>query len=416
MRILVVGSGGREHALVWKLGKEAEIFATPGNPGMECECFGVVINDYAGVVALCDRLKPELVVVGPEDPLVLGLGDRLRTAGFPVFGPGAKGAQLEASKAFSKEMMARAGVPTAASGTFTDPEAAYSYAQSRFDLGRQVVVKASGNALGKGVVICPSLDEAAEAIAEMMVEGAFGTAGQTVVIEDRLVGREFSLLSVVSGGEFWSLPVVQDYKRALDGDRGPNTGGMGSFSPCEWVMPSQLMKAEELIVRPMVNQLVRDGIQYNGVLFSGVMVVDDTPVCLEYNVRFGDPETQSVVRRLGSGFADLLMASAKGETLPPVEVTKDCAVSVVVASGGYPGSYKKGVPITIGEMPRGVHVFHAGTAKREGVLVTNGGRVLAVSAVGTSLTEARQRAYDGVEKVQFDGAFARKDIGQVVAN
>lgn len=411
-----MGSGGREHALVWKLGQEAEVFATPGNPGMDCECFGVVINDYAGVGALCDRLKPELVVIGPEDPLVLGLGDRLRTAGFPVFGPGAEGAQLEASKAFSKEMMARAGVPTAASGTFTDPEAAYAYAQSRFDSGKQVVVKASGNALGKGVVICPSLDEAAEAIAEMMVEGAFGTAGRTIVIEDRLVGREFSLLSVVSGREFRSLPVVQDYKRALDGDRGPNTGGMGSFSPCDWVTPSQLAKAEELIVQPMVNQLVRNGIPYNGVLFSGVMVVDDAPVCLEYNVRFGDPETQSVVRRLGSGFADLLMATAKGEALPPVEVNQDCAVSVVVASGGYPGSFKKGVPITIGEMSHGVQVFHAGTALRDGVLVTNGGRVLTVSAVGTSLTEARQRAYDGVAHVQFDGAFARKDIGQADAN
>lgn len=416
MRILVVGSGGREHALVWKLGQEAEVYATPGNPGMDCECFGVVINDYAGVEALCDRLKPELVVIGPEDPLVLGLGDRLRTAGFPVFGPGAEGARLEASKAFSKEMMARAGVPTAASGTFTDPEAAYAYAQSRFDSGRQVVVKASGNALGKGVVICPSLDEAAEAIAEMMVEGAFGTAGQTIVIEDRLVGREFSLLSVVSGRDFWSLPVAQDYKRALDGDRGPNTGGMGSFSPCEWVTSSQVTKAEELIVQPIVNQLVSDGIPYNGVLFSGVMVVDDAPVCLEYNVRFGDPETQSVVRRLGSGFAELLMATARGEAVHPVEVNQDCAVSVVVASGGYPGSYKKGVPITIGEMPPGVYVFHAGTAIRDGVLVTSGGRVLTVSAVGTSLTEARQRAYDGVAQVQFDGAFARKDIGLVDAN
>ncbi|MBL8061324.1 MAG: phosphoribosylamine--glycine ligase [Chthonomonas sp.] len=413
MRILVVGSGGREHALVWKLSQEAEVIAAPGNPGMDCECFDVSATDLVGMESLCQRLAPDLVVVGPEDPLVAGLGDRLRTAGFNVFGPNADGAQLEASKAFSKEMMLRAGVPTASSGTFTDPEEALAYSSERFEAGFQVVVKASGNALGKGVVICLTLDEAEDAIAEMMIEGAFGEAGRTVVIEDRLIGREFSLLTIVSDGQFASLPVARDYKRALDGDRGPNTGGMGTYSPCDWISPRLLAETEARIVQPMVNQMVSDGISYRGVLFSGIMVVNGSPMCLEYNVRFGDPETQSVVRRLGFGFGEVLMAAAKGEPLPAVEASSDAAVTVVVASAGYPGSIKKGLPIQLEEMPEGVVVYHAGTKLSESQLVTNGGRVLAVSAIGKDLDEARELAYRGVAQVRFDGAFFRKDIASI---
>lgn len=411
MRILVVGGGGREHALAWKLSQEAEVMAAPGNPGMDCECFDVAATDIAGISALCGRIKPDLVVVGPEDPLVLGLGDRLRSEGFAVFGPNADGAMLEASKAFSKEHMLAAGVPTARSATFSDAEAALLYATGRFDDGLQVVVKASGNALGKGVIICHTLDEAEDAIGAMLVENSFGEAGQTIVIEDRLVGREFSLLSIVSGRNVRSLPIAQDYKRALDGDRGPNTGGMGTYSPCDWVSNDLIAETEDRIVNQMVKHLADSGIDYRGVLFSGVMVVDGMPMCLEYNVRFGDPETQSIVRRLGNGFADLLLAAAKGERLPPVESLSDAAVTVVVASGGYPGNIKKGLPIEMGKMPEGVEIFHAGTKLSGEQLVTNGGRVLGVSAIGKDLTEARERAYQGVAQVRFEGAFSRKDIG-----
>ncbi len=412
MRILVVGGGGREHALVWKLKQEAEVFCTPGNAGIaeECECFDVKATDQAGLGALCHRLKPDLVVVGPEDPLIAGLADFLRKESFAVFGPNQNAATLEASKAWSKQMMREAGVPTAAFETFTDPELAFEFAASRFEAGKQVAVKASGNALGKGVVVCSTLDEAEDSISAMLVEREFGDAGATVVIEDRLVGREFSLLTVVSGDQFVSLPVAQDYKRALDGDRGPNTGGMGTYSPCEWVTTEILAETERTIVAPMVKHLAERGIDFRGVLFSGVMVENGSPLCLEYNVRFGDPETQSVVRRLGTGFAPLLLAAATAQPLIAPEVLDNAVVTVVIASGGYPGRYEKKQPISIGDLPPDVIAFHAGTAWSEGALVTDGGRVLAVSAVADSITEARALAYQGVEAVSFPRMALRSDI------
>ncbi len=412
MRILVVGGGGREHALVWKLKQEAEVFCTPGNAGIadECECFDVKATDQAGIGALCHRLKPDLVVVGPEDPLIAGLADFLRKEGFAVFGPNQNAATLEGSKAWSKQMMVEAGVPTAAYQSFTDPEHAFAFAESRFAAGRQVVVKASGNALGKGVVVCSTIDEAEDAIGAMLVEREFGEAGANIVIEDRLVGREFSLLTVVSGDQFVSLPVAQDYKRALDGDRGPNTGGMGTYSPCEWVTPDILAEAERTIVAPMVKHLAERGIDFRGVLFSGVMVENDVPLCLEYNVRFGDPETQSVVRRLGTGFAELLLAAATGQPLVAPEVLENAVVTVVVASGGYPGRYEKKQPITIGDLPSEVIAFHAGTTSQDGVLLTDGGRVLAISAAGESIGVARKLAYNGVQAVTFPRMSFRSDI------
>ncbi len=413
MRILVVGSGGREHALVWKLSQEAAVYCTPGNAGIaqDCECFDVKVTDQAGIGALCHRLKPDLVVIGPEDPLVQGLASFLRAENFAVFGPEENAAQLEASKAWSKKLMHEAGVPTAEFGAFTDAEAALDYATQRFQAGRQVAVKASGNALGKGVIVCSTLDEAEDAIAAMLVEREFGEAGATVVIEDRLVGPEFSLLTVVSGRQFKSLPVAQDYKRALDGNRGPNTGGMGTRSPAKWVTEGLVTTAEETIVKPMVELLADKGIEYRGVLFSGILVQDGVPMCLEYNVRFGDPETQSVVRRIGAGFADLLYAAATGAQLPDFEVNRNAVVTVILASGGYPGNYKKGVEIAISDLPETVKVFHAGTATKDGNLVTAGGRVLGVSAEGNTTEEARAVAYKALDSIHFDGATWRTDIG-----
>jgi phosphoribosylamine---glycine ligase len=407
MKILVVGGGGREHALAWKLAQEAEVVATPGNPGI-AEVARLVPGDPVDV-AQAERV--DLVVVGPEDPLVDGLADRLRAVGVPCFGPGAAGAQLEGSKALSKELMHAAGVPTAMYGTFQSVMEAKMFARARFDAGRQVAVKASGNALGKGVIVCAELAEAEDALERMMVAREFGPAGETVVVEDRLVGREFSLLTLVSDAGYRSLPVAQDYKRALDGDLGSNTGGMGTYSPVPHVPDALLEETERRVVAPILAELSRRGIEYRGVLFSGLMMHGDELNSLEYNVRFGDPETQTVVRRLGSGFATALFACAVGEEIPPFEVLDHAAVTVVLASGGYPGSYEKGLPITVESLPEDVVLFHAGTALREGGLVTNGGRVFGVSAVGPTVDVARSRAYAAAEHVRFPGKHLRSDIG-----
>lgn len=407
MKVVIVGSGGREHALAWKLAAECEVVATPGNPGIA----QVAACLPGSPLEVCRRVRPDLVVVGPENPLIEGLADRLREEGFAAVGPGAHGARLEASKAFSKEVMARAGVPTAAFETFTDPDRAREFARERYGSGRQLAIKASGAALGKGVVVAETLAEALEAIESMMVNHDLGEAGSTVVLEDRLVGREFSLLTLCSGTSLFSLPVAQDYKRAFDGDLGPNTGGMGTYSPVSWLSSSLIERTEETIVRPALQALADAGIDYRGVLFSGVMVQDGHPYCLEYNVRFGDPETQSIVRRLGSGFAEALQATASGAFIPPIETLDNAVTTVILASEGYPGNYPKGVPITVGAMPESCVLFHAGTALEDGQLVTAGGRVMAVSAAAPTLEASRAAAYQGVTAVTFEGMHYRKDIG-----
>jgi phosphoribosylamine--glycine ligase len=412
MNILVVGGGGREHALAWKLSQEATVFSCPGNPGMAACSQNLPVNagDVEALKAVCNEHRIDLVVVGPEDPLIDGLADELREV-TSVFGPGAAGAQLEASKAFSKKLMTEADVPTARYDTFTDFEHAEAYAVEMFDTGRQVAVKASGAALGKGVVVCDTVEQAEDALRRMLIHEEFGDAGSRVVIEERLFGREFSLLTVVSGRSFVSLPVAQDYKPALDGNLGPNTGGMGTYSPVDWLSDELVAKTERQVVKPVVEVMADQGLDYRGILFSGLMVSDDEAICLEYNVRFGDPETQSVMRRLGSGFADLLMAASRGEELPDLEVLDNNVVTVVMASGGYPGKYEKGLPITIPEMPNDVVVFHAGTKLEQGRLVTNGGRVLGVSAAAASIAEARSAAYSAAESIEFSGAMMRSDIG-----
>ena len=408
MRVLVVGSGGREHALVWKLAQEAEVFATPGNPGIAqiAECFPT--NSHEEIVALAKRLEVDLVVVGPEQPLIDGLADLLRASELLVFGPSKAAAALEGSKAFSKELMAEAGVPTAAFQVFTQVEPAVEFARKLY--GR-VAVKASGAALGKGVVVCQEFREAEEAIT-MMLRGDLGEAGRTVVVEERLVGSEFSLLTICSEGGFRSLPIAQDYKRIHDGDRGPNTGGMGSYSPVPWISDGLIEVAETLVVAPMLHSLKRRGTPFSGLLFSGLMLTDSGLECLEYNVRFGDPETQSILPRLGKGFLDGLFQSARGGEIGEIEVLDNATVTVVVASEGYPGAYAKGDEIIVGDLGDNVHLFHAGTSMQEDRLVTSGGRVCAVTAVGGSLAEAHRAAYAGVEAVQFRGRQFRADIAQ----
>jgi len=409
MRILIVGSGGREHALAWRLSQEAEVHVTPGNPGIASVA---TIHPSEGRPSdLAKRLAIDLVVIGPEDPLIAGLADELRSAGFPVFGPGASGAQLEGSKAFSKELMAEAGVPTAAFKNFADADAAVDYARERFAAGRPVVVKASGAALGKGVIMCDSIGDAEEAIDLMMRRGELGPAGREIVLEERLRGFEFSLLTLCSDEGFWSLPPAQDHKRIFDGDNGPNTGGMGAYSPVAKVSKELIERTEHQVVAPILAALKSRGISYRGTLFSGLMVDEGQPYCIEYNARFGDPETQSLMVRLGTGLADTLMACANGEPVPPVPVSDQASLTVVIASAGYPATSQKGVPIEIGSMPKGVQVFHAGTATVDGQLVTNGGRVLGVTATGRTFDEARALAYQGVGQISFGGMQYRTDIG-----
>jgi len=413
LRILVVGSGGREHALAWKLSSEAEVIACPGNAGIaeEVECFDVKASDHGAISDLCKSESIDLCVIGPEDPLVAGLADHLRSVGIATYGPSASGAALEASKAFSKDLMAEAGIPTARYRSFTEVDQAKSFASELVESGALPVIKASGNALGKGVVVCNSLDEANDAIDAVMRDREFGDAGETIVVEERLRGFEFSLLTLCSDAEYHSLPVAQDYKRVFDGDRGPNTGGMGSYSPVPSVSPDFVREAEERAVRPILAKLKELGIQYRGTLFSGFMVQDGKPYCIEYNVRFGDPETQTVMRRLGSGFAEALMACAKGEPIPSVPVLDHAAVTVVMATGGYPGVYEKYVPLDLPtDLPFGAKIFHAGTTRVNGRLVSNGGRVLNVSAIGESLAEARQVAYQVCDQIDFQGSHYRRDI------
>lgn len=410
MRILVIGSGGREHALCWKLAQEAEVICAPGNAGIaeDAECINIPVNDFHSLLTLIRERSIDLVVIGPEDPLVRGLADAVREAGVLCFGPGQAAAQLEGSKAFCKAMMQRAGVPTADYQVFIDADAAKAYATTKYSAGIKLAIKASGNALGKGVIVAETLKEAEEGIDTVK---ALGEAGKTLVLEEKLEGKEFSLLTITNGKEIYSLPVAQDYKRINDGDQGPNTGGMGTFSPVDWVTPQIINQTERETVIPILNTLREDGVEYRGVLFSGLMLTAKGPMCLEYNVRFGDPETQSILPRLGKGFAEALRACAAGEPIPAIEILDNATVTVVAASAGYPADYEKGKSITIAQLPENVKLFHAGTKLTNGQLETNGGRVLAVSATASTKDGARGKAYEALKQIHFDGMQARSDIG-----
>jgi phosphoribosylamine--glycine ligase len=390
------------------------VHCAPGNPGIaeDCQTHNVAANDYAGIIDLSKRIKADLVVIGPENPLIDGLADMLRENSIAVFGPDKTSAQLEGSKAFSKALMHEVGVPTADFKRFTESAPAREYARDMFAAGRPVVIKASGAALGKGVIICKDAEDAERTIANMIDEREFGHAGSTIVVEEKLSGPEFSLLTLCSDSQFLSLPIAQDYKRAHDNDEGPNTGGMGSYSPVPWISDSLIRQAEEEIDRPILGGLRDTG--YRGVLFSGIMVCNGKPYCLEYNVRFGDPETQSIMMRLGKGFAEALLACANGEPIPALEVKDNASVCVVIASANYPGNVEKGFQI---DLPRNsspkAKLFHAGTTMKGGKLVTNGGRVFGATSTGSTIEEARANAFQLARSVKFEGAWHRNDIATI---
>ena len=415
--VLVVGGGAREHALVRALSKSARIgrlIGAPGNPGIEDDAVTVAMGaeDIPSIVAFVQREKIDLTVVGPEAPLVAGLADQLRDRGFAVFGPGADGARLEGSKAFAKQVMDAAGVPTGRAASFTGYEEARAHL---LEHGAPVVIKADGLAAGKGVVVATTMAEAEEALSECFVARRFGSAADRVLIEEYLEGEELSLLSIVSREQVLPLAPAQDYKRILDGDAGPNTGGMGSYSPVPAVDEALYERLVEMVVRPTVAELARRGIDFRGCLYAGLMLTPKGPKVLEFNCRFGDPETQALLPRLDADLLELLWAAAQGEALPAaVQWRTGAAVGVVMASRGYPASSSKGDVITGLEKAwgvDGVDVFHAGTSRDgDGRLRTAGGRVLTVTGLGDTFAEARARAYQGVACIEFDGAQHRSDI------
>ncbi len=423
MRILVVGGGGREHALAWRLrggpDPRHDVLCAPGNAGIarDVACLPVEADDLDGQVALARSRDVDLVVVGPEASLVSGLADRLRGEGIPVLGPSAAAARLEGSKAFAKKVMTKAGVPTARYGVFESPEEARRFAR---ELGGRVAVKADGLAAGKGVILASNPAEADAAIAELMERGRVGEAGKKVVVEERLSGEEASFIALCDGERVLPLAGSQDHKPVFDGDRGPNTGGMGAVSPAPVLDEALCRRVTDEVMTPIVGAMREMGHPFRGVLYAGLMIDAKGPKVLEFNVRFGDPETQPLMMRLAEDPAPVFLAAAEGD-LGGVELTwrRDAAVCVVMASEGYPGPYPKGVPIEglddVGEMT-GVKVFHAGTARdADGRWVTAGGRVLGVTARGEHIAAARERAYEAVRRIRFAGAHYRTDIGRRAA-
>ena len=418
MKILVVGSGGREHALVWKIAQSplaGEILAAPGNAGTATLARNVAVaaDDIEGLVRLAADERVDLTVVGPEIPLTMGLADRLADAGLRVFGPSAAGARIEGSKWFAKELMQKGGIPTAAAYLADTREVALSRAD---ELGYPVVIKADGLAAGKGVVIAQSAAEAEAAIDDMLVRGRFGASGKQVLIEECLKGEEASILAFVDGERSALMVPSQDHKRAFDGDEGPNTGGMGAYAPAPVVTPAMLGTIKRDIIDATVRALHEtDGTVYRGVLYAGLMITEKGPKVIEFNCRFGDPEAQVTLPLLEADIVEVMVATARGELDPSaVKTSPGSAVCVVMASGGYPGSYEKGKVIG-GLASAGafddIVVFHAGTAERDGDVVTSGGRVLGVTGVADGLPAALVLAYEGVRVIKFAGAHHRKDIG-----
>ena len=416
MKVLLVGGGGREHTLAWKLAQSprlTELIAAPGNPGIERHGRCIAIKDD-GVEALCDlalRERVDLTVVGPELPLSLGLADRLRARGLAVFGPSQAAARIESSKAFAKDLMARYRIPTARYRVFTDLAPARAWCR---ELGVPLVVKADGLAAGKGVSICRTLPEADAALALCLEAGAFGAAGASVVVEEFMVGEEASFFAITDGTAILPLAGAQDHKTVFDDDRGPNTGGMGAYSPAPILDAAMAERVMAEIVRPTVAAMAREGAPFTGFLYVGLMIGSDGPRVLEFNCRFGDPECQVVMPRLADDLLPLLAAAARGEGLPAALAWKpDAAVCVVLTSGGYPGRYDTGLPITGVEAAAalpGVEIFHAGTARRDGALVTAGGRVLGVHATGPDLRAAVDTAYAAADRIRFTGKHHRRDI------
>ncbi len=419
MKVLIVGGGGREHALAWKAARSplvSEVIVAPGNAGTAGEPgvrnAAVAAEDIDGLLALARSEGIDLTIVGPEQPLVDGIVDRFDQAGLRCFGPTASAAQLEGSKSFTKEFLIRHGIPTAAYARFDSTAPAIAYVRER---GAPIVVKADGLAAGKGVVVATSVAEAEAAIDDMLTASVFGAAGNSIVIEECLVGEEASFMAIVDGTDIMPLASSQDHKARDDGDRGPNTGGMGAYSPAPVVTAAMHDRIMREVMEPTVRGLAADGIRYRGFLYAGLMIdAHGTPRVLEFNCRMGDPETQPILTRLRSDLVAHCIAAVDGK-LSGEQADWDprAAVGIVMASGGYPGSYRKGLPIAglASASADDLKVFHAGTAEADDDIVTSGGRVLCVVALGDSVASARQRAYGSIEQIDWDGAFYRRDIG-----
>ncbi len=417
MKVLVVGSGGREHALCWAIAKSPkckELICAPGNAGISdlARCVDVSADDVAALVALAQSEKVGLVVIGPEAPLVAGLVDRLEAVGIKAFGPSAAAAAIEGSKGMMKDLCAHYNIPTADYERFDEPDGAKEYIRAH---GAPIVVKADGLAAGKGVILCRNENEAYAAIDHMMIEEAFGSAGAEVVVEEFMTGEEASFFAIVDGEHALPLVAAQDHKAAYDGDEGPNTGGMGAYSPAPVVDAAMAKRIMNEIILPTIKGMARDGTPYRGVLFAGLMITDTGPRLIEYNCRFGDPECQPILSRLNSDLLELLMAAVDGK-LDKVKLkwSRSSALTVVMAAKGYPGSYQKNTEIKgidNAEQIAGVKVFHAGTVKKDGRIRAVGGRVLGVTATGKSIAVAQKRAYAAIERIDWPEGFIRTDIG-----
>ena len=415
MKVLVVGGGGREHAICWKLRQSPKVtalYCAPGNGGISeiAQCVDIKATDVEGMAAWAKANAMDFVVVAPDDPLALGMVDALEAAGIPAFGPTAAAARVEASKIFSKHLMDRYHIPTAAYQTFDDMDAALAYVRAQ---GAPIVVKADGLALGKGVIVAQTVAEAEQAVRDMMAGGRFGAAGSRVVIEECMTGPEVTVLAFTDGEHIVPMPSSQDHKRAYDGDKGPNTGGMGAVSPVPCYTPELARRCMDEIFRPTLAALAAEGCPFKGVLYFGLMLTPQGPRVVEYNARFGDPECQAVLSLLEGDLLEIMLACRAG-TLDQAQIGwKDAAACcLVLASGGYPGSYEKGLPITgLEAAGKTAVVFHAGTAVKDGALVTSGGRVLGVTAVAPTLEAAIAGAYDSARQIHFDQMYFRTDIG-----
>ncbi len=419
MKVLVIGSGGREHTLVWKLRQEepdAQIFAAPGNGGTMslAESVALTVDQIDGLADFAESRQIDLTVVGPEAPLAAGIVDLFQERGLAIFGPSKAAAEIESSKAFAKEVMQKAGIPTAPHRTFNDFPEAQSYIRER---GAPIVVKASGLAAGKGAIVCRTADEAVDAARSMLIEQRFGSAGATVVVEDFLSGEELSVLVITDGEAAQPLAASQDHKPIGEGDAGPNTGGMGAYAPVSIADDSMIARVMETIVLPTLAEMKTQGRTYRGVLYCGLTVVEGEPFVIEFNCRFGDPETQAVLPITDSPLLPVFGRIARGETIEDLRLatTSRSAVCTVLASAGYPGSYSKGhtilIPESIQDDP-GLLVFHAGTAlDPEGGMITAGGRVLSVVGLGANATEAARKSKEAAEAIQFEGKYFRRDIG-----
>ena len=419
MKVLIIGGGGREHALAWKVAQSPQVetvYVAPGNAGTasedRLENVDVGADDVAGLLAFAKQHAVDLTIVGPEAPLVLGVVDQFQAAGLRIFGPSQAAAELEGSKAFTKDFLARHGIPTAAYGNFTDLDTAIDYIRQQ---GAPIVVKADGLAAGKGVILAQTEQQAIDACQDMLAGNAFGEAGHRVVVEEFLQGEEASFIVMVDGEHVLPLATSQDHKARDDGDSGPNTGGMGAYSPAPVVDEAMHQRIMQEVILPTVNGMAADGKPYTGFLYAGVMIDSQgVPRVLEYNVRFGDPETQPIMLRLQSDLVELCEA-AIDRRLDQVTADWDprASLGVVLAAGGYPASYDKGDVINglDAVMEEGVKVFHAGTAARDGEVVTSGGRVLCVCALGNDVAEAQRRAYQAVDRISWKGMYCRRDIG-----